>query len=597
MAGRIPQEFINDLVDRADIVEILSNRIQLKKAGREYKACCPFHNEKTPSFTVSPDKGFYHCFGCGAHGTVVGFLMEHDRLEFVEAIEELASFYGLEVPRENSRGSTAPVSPSAPLLELLSQAGELYREQLRETPAAIDYLKQRGLTGQTAADFGIGYAPPGWDFVLKKLGGTDDKRDDLLKAGLLTRNEDGRIYDRFRGRIMFPIRDSRGRVVGFGGRVTDDGEPKYLNSPETPVFHKGRELYGLYEARQIERNPERLLVVEGYMDVVALAEHGISNAVATLGTATTAEHLQRLFRVTREIVFCFDGDAAGRKAAWRALQISLPELRDGRQVKFLFLADGEDPDSVVRAGGAAEFQARLAASQPLSEYLIEHLKEATDLSSLDGQARLAELARPLISSIPEGVFRELLLDKLAGEVGLSAARLGALLTDSAGRATAPVRPAAPARPTQPTAAAATGRNPLIRRAICLVLQQPAAAKGLELKAGLRELPNPGIALLIDLLEAAQENPDIKPARLADEQAAHPDGGSHLTALLLQDLHLEPSSDWSAELAETLDAILQQELQKRFQRLARKAASGLTEAEKQEMRALQQEIATLHSNKS
>jgi len=587
MAGLIPQDFINDLVDRADIVEILSNRIQLKKAGREYKACCPFHGEKTPSFTVSPEKGFYHCFGCGAHGTVVGFLMEHDRLEFVEAIEELASFYGLEVPRETG-GKSAPASPAAPLLELLSKAGDLYRDQLRDTPKAIDYLKQRGLNGRVAADFGMGYAPPGWDFLLNKLGTSDDRRENLLKAGLLIRNEDKRVYDRFRDRIMFPIRDSRGRVVGFGGRVMDNTEPKYLNSPETPVFHKGRELYGLYEARQAVRNPERLLVVEGYMDVVALACHGIHNAVATLGTATTAEHLQRLFRVTREIVFCFDGDAAGRKAAWRALQLTLPELREGRQVRFLFLADGEDPDSVVRDGGAAEFESRLADSQPLSEYLIEHLKAETDLTSLDGQARLAELAKPLISAIPEGVFRDLLLDRLASEVGLSATRLGELLTGTAkpGRKPAPT--------SQHRVRAGDGRNTLIRRAVCLVLQQPSAAATVAIPDGLFDLPNPGIALLTDLLAAAQEKPNSKSARLAEEFASHPDGGSHLAALLVTELHLEPDSNWSAELQETLEAVLRQELEKRFADLTRKAATGLSDDEKQEMRGLQRRLAELHS---
>ncbi len=590
MAGRIPQDFINDLVDRADIVEILSNRIQLKKAGREYKACCPFHGEKTPSFTVSPEKGFYHCFGCGAHGTVVGFLMEHDRLEFVEAIEELASFYGLEVPRENA-GNAAPVSPSAPLLDLLAAAADLFRDQLRDTPAAVDYLKQRGLNGHVAAEFSMGYAPAGWDFLLRKLGTSDDRRENLLKAGLLIRNEDKRVYDRFRDRIMFPIRDSRGRVVGFGGRVMDNTEPKYLNSPETPVFHKGRELYGLYEARQAIRNPERLLVVEGYMDVVALACHGIHNAVATLGTATTTEHLQRLFRVTREIVFCFDGDTAGRKAAWRALQLTLPELREGRQVRFLFLADGEDPDSVVRDGGAAEFEARLAGSQPLSEYLIDNLKAETDLNSLDGQARLAELARPLISAIPEGVFRDLLLERLAGEVGLSAKRLGELLTGNA----QPTRKRMPAP--QQRVRTGEGRNSLIRRAVCLVLQQPSAAAAITVPDGLFDLPNPGIALLTDLLAAAQENPGSKSARLAEEFASHPDGGSHLASLLVTDLHLEPDSNWQAELQETLEAVLRQELEKRFADLTRKAAVGLSADEKQEMRGLQSRLAELHSRSS
>jgi DNA primase len=591
MAGRIPQDFINDLVDRADIVLVLSSRIPMKKAGREYKACCPFHNEKTPSFTVSPDKGFYHCFGCGAHGSALGFLMEHDRLEFVDAVEELASILGVDVPRETS-GSQENYTPGAPLLDLLSKADELYQEELRGAQTAIDYLKQRGLSGKVAAEFAIGYAPAGWDFLLRRLGTTDEQRDNLLKAGLVIRNEKNRTYDRFRDRIIFPIRDARGRVVGFGGRVMDHSEPKYLNAPETPVFHKGRELYGIYEARQVERNPRQLIVVEGYMDVVALACHGIHNSVATLGTATTPEHLQQLFRVSQEIVFCFDGDRAGREAAWRALQNTLPELRDGRQVKFLFLADGEDPDSVVRNGGKQAFDTQLADSQPLSEYLIEHLKAETDLSSLDGQARLAELARPLIGNIPQGVYRDLLVDRLAAEVGLSAERLGELLTGQTTERRPGRRPAAQEAQRLPTN---DGRNPLIRRAICLVLQQPAAAASLQVPDRIASLPKPGIALLTDLIETAKENTGIKPARLTEEFAEHPDGGAHLATLLMQELHLDPEADWGPELQETLGTIGRQELEKRINSLTRQAANGLSEDEKQEMRDLQQQLAALHRN--
>lgn len=582
MSGRIPQDFINDLVDRTDVVELISTRIQLKKAGREFKACCPFHGEKTPSFTVSPDKGFYHCFGCGAHGTALGFLMEHDRLEFVEAVEELADFHGVEVPRE---AGTARVAPVQPLFAPLSRAAQLYREQLKTTPAAIDYLKARGLDGATAARFMIGYAPDRWDFILRELGGSPAQDEGLLTAGLTLRNETGRVYDRFRGRVMFPIRDSRGRVVGFGGRVTDDGEPKYLNSPETPVFHKGRELYGLYEARQAERNPARLLVVEGYMDVVALACQGITNAVATLGTATTPDHLQRLFRVTPEIVFCFDGDRAGREAAWRALQVTLPELREGRQVRFLFLEEGEDPDSVVREHGADGFSTRLERSQPLSEYLIGQLKADTDANSLDGQARLAELARPLLKLLPEGVYRDLLLDRLAAEIGLSAERLGQLLATGSG--------AKPARGTpRPTTSgrAPAGRLSMVRKAVRLVLHRPAAARGIAVPANLHELDNPGVALLEDLLGAAQESPDIRSARLAEEFASHPDGGAHLRDLLTQEMPLDDDSDWSGELQQTLHAIVRQELERRFTVLTEKAATGLDDAEKREFRDLQAQLA-------
>jgi len=577
MAGRIPQDFINDLVDRSDIVEIVSSRIPLKKAGREYKACCPFHGEKTPSFTVSPEKGFYHCFGCGAHGTAIGFLMEHDQLEFVEAVEELASLNGVDVPREESAG---PVSPTAPLYDLLDKAARLFREQLRENPAAVEYLKKRGLDGETAARFLIGYAPSGWDFLLKRFGSDADGHDRLLKTGLVLRNEAGKVYDRFRERIMFPIRDSRGRMVGFGGRVLGQGEPKYLNSPETPVFHKGRELYGLYEARKASRKLDNLIVVEGYMDVVALACHGINNAVATLGTATTPEHLQRLFRTTNEIIFCFDGDLAGRDAAWRALQVTLPELREGRQVRFLFLAEGQDPDSVVRDQGAEVFRQQLDNSLPLSEYLIDHLKTDTDLSSMDGQARLAELARPLVNRIPEGIYRELLLDRLAQEVGLAPRRLGQLLEDPNTTEAAPL-----AAGNMPAHSGSRSRPGHIRQAIKLTLHKPAAATGIILPEGLANARKPGIELRMALLKTASEKPDIKAARLAEMLGEHPDGGQHLQTLLMQDIPLGDESDWTTQLQATLKAIMHEEREHRIIELTSKANAGLSSEEKRELQAL------------
>jgi DNA primase len=581
MAGRIPQDFINDLIDRSDIVDIISTRIPLKKAGREFKACCPFHGEKTPSFTVSPDKGFYHCFGCGSHGTAIGFLMEHDQLEFVEAVEELASLNGVDVPREETAG---PISPTAPLYGLLEEAAKLFGEQLRKYPAAIQYLKRRGLDGETAAHFLIGYAPEGWDFLLKRFGNNEDGRDRLLKTGLVLRNEDGRVYDRFRERVMFPIRDSRGRVVGFGGRVLDKGEPKYLNSPETPVFHKGRELYGLYEARRANRNLERLIVVEGYMDVVALACRGISNAVATLGTATTPDHLQRLFRATNEIVFCFDGDRAGREAAWRALQVTLPELREGRQVRFLFLDDGQDPDSVVSAQGAAAFTELLNDSMPLSEYLLENLKTGTDLSSMDGLARLAELARPLLNRIPEGIYRELLLDRLAAEVGLAPQRLANLLDDPQAEQQQAVElpPINVSRGNQRTTPHRPGH---VRQAVKLVLHRPSAAAKVVIPEQLAALNKPGIALLLELLNVASSKPDIKAARLAEDLTGHPDGGVHLQKLLTQDIPLDENSNWTAQLQDTLDAIIREERNLRLEMLSLKANSGLSDAEKQELQGL------------
>lgn len=413
MAGLIPQSFINDLLQRIDIVDLIDSRVKLTKAGKSYKACCPFHQEKTPSFTVNPERGGYKCFGCGAGGTAITFLMEHDRMEFVEAVEALAAIAHVEVPRE---GGARIERPDTGLYELLAEAAKHYRLALREHPEAINYLKERGLDGETARKFGIGYAPDAWDYLKTRL---DAGLDKMVAAGLVARNDAGRSYDRFRHRIMFPIRDSRGRVVAFGGRLMPDAGdgPKYLNSPETSVFHKARELYGLYEARHATRRGtglDRLIVVEGYMDVVALAQNGIPNAVATLGTAVGAEHFERLYRNTSEVVCCFDGDRAGRQAAWRALEASLPSLRDGRQCKFVFLPDGEDPDSLVRGEGGASLEERVASSRPAGEYLVETLSEGLDLDSMDARARLWELAKPHVSRMPRGVLRRLLVDRLAG---------------------------------------------------------------------------------------------------------------------------------------------------------------------------------------
>ncbi|MEO0949734.1 MAG: DNA primase, partial [Pseudomonadota bacterium] len=421
MAGRIPQGFIDDLVARADIVEVLGNRLELKKAGREYKALCPFHNETTPSFTVSPEKGFYHCFGCGAHGTALGFLMEHDHLSFPEAVEELAGMMGVEVPRE--AGNFQRDTRIDQLHTLMDAVAQAYADILRETPEAVEYLKQRGIDGQTAREFRIGWAPDAWDTVLKRFGGDHERVELLAAAGLVIPRDTGGHYDRFRGRVMFPIRDARGRTVGFGGRVIGDGEPKYLNSPETVLFHKGRELYGLYEARQKLRDIDRLVVVEGYMDVVGLARNGIRFSVATLGTATTGDHLDRLFRLTNEVVFSFDGDRAGRKAAWRALENALPKITDGRALRFAFMPDGQDPDSLVANEGSSAFERVLDAALPLSDFMIGELTAQVDAESAEGRAQLAELARPLVAKLPDGVYRELVIDALAEAVSLGPAKL------------------------------------------------------------------------------------------------------------------------------------------------------------------------------
>lgn len=442
MAGLIPQNFIDELLDRIDIVEVVDQRVKLKRTGKNYSACCPFHDEKTPSFTVSPDKQFYYCFGCGASGNSVGFLMDYERLSFPEAVEQLAHLAGLEIPRETqSSTERAQAQAKKTLYSLLEQTGDYFQEQLRISPArshAVEYLKRRGLDGRIAKEYGIGFAPPGWDNLLKALGQTPESQQRLIEGGLLIHHpEENKLYDRFRHRIMFPIRDSRGRIIGFGGRVLGDDKPKYLNSPETPVFHKGQELYGLYEARMAYRDLPRLLVVEGYMDVVSLAQFGIRYGVATLGTACGEEHLVRAFRHTREVVFCFDGDRAGRQAAQRALLNALPTMEDGRQIKFLFLPEGEDPDTLVRQVGAEKFTRMVDMAVPLEDYLFDAVSEDINLSSLEGRARLSKRAAPLIHKLPRGVFRELMFDNLAARTGLSRQMLQELVTE-------PVTLAAPA---------------------------------------------------------------------------------------------------------------------------------------------------------
>lgn len=425
MAGLIPQSFIDDLLNRTDIVDVVSSRVQMKKAGKNYTACCPFHKEKTPSFSVSPDKQFYYCFGCGAGGNALGFIMDHDNLDFPQAVEELAKAAGMEIPREESGRPHKPRQPTdSPLYPLLTAAAEFYRQALKSHPqrkAAVDYLKGRGLTGEIARDFGLGFAPPGWDNLYKHLSSDTLQQKAMIDAGLLVENaETGKRYDRFRDRVMFPIRDSRGRIIAFGGRVLGDDKPKYLNSPETPVFHKGQELYGLFEARKNNRNLDEIIVVEGYMDVIALAQQGLRNAVATLGTATSEEHMKRLFRVVPSVLFCFDGDQAGRNAAWRALEATLSSLQDGRRARFLFLPEGEDPDTLVRSEGTDAFRARIHQhAQPLADYFFQQLTEEADPRSLEGKAHMATLAAPLIDKVPGANLKTLMRQRLLEITGLS----------------------------------------------------------------------------------------------------------------------------------------------------------------------------------
>jgi DNA primase len=579
MAGLIPQDFIDDLVARADIVEVVGRRVQLKKAGREFKACCPFHDEKTPSFTVSPGKGFYHCFGCGAHGTAIGFLMEFDHMSFVEAVESLANSMGVEVPRN---ASDRPARRYDELFDLMSRVERFWQQGLREHPAAVDYLKQRGIDGSTAKRFGIGYAPDAWSKVLDKFGTSQEAIDRLLAAGLVIRKDNGSHYDRFRDRIMFPIRDVRGRCIGFGGRGMGDGEPKYLNSPETVLFHKGRELYGLYEARQALRQIDRFVVVEGYMDVVALARHGIDFSVATLGTATTEEHLNRLFRLTENIDFCFDGDRAGQQAAWRALETALPHIREGRQVRFVFLPEGHDPDSYVNEHGSDAFIEALDNGVALSDYLITELARQVDLETVDGRARLAELARPLIARIPRGVYRELLIDSLARSVGLTPGKLERVL----GRPQAADPNQAGRRRAQRNRAGTTaaGRPSVVRRAITLLLNHPQSAADLDVEQ-LAGVNRPGIDLLRDLIETAQQEPNISTAGLL-ERWRHHEQGRHLGRLAAIEVPGDEDFDPAAELTDCLSRLALAGRRERIDFLIEKQrVKPLDEAEIAELRQL------------
>lgn len=430
MAGRIPQAFIDDLLARINVLDIVEARVKLKRTGKNYSGLCPFHKEKSPSFTVNTDKQFYYCFGCGAGGNSLGFLMEHDRLSFPEAIEELAKLAGVEMPKQQGPVDHQREQRLKDIFALLEEASEYYQQQLREhhqKESAVTYLKDRGLTGQIAAQFGIGYAPPGWDNLLNKLAKDGDSKKRLEQAGMLIHKEDTeRYYDRFRDRIMFPIRDMRGRVIAFGGRVLGDEKPKYLNSPETDTFHKSRELYGLYEARKFNQSLTRLIIVEGYMDVVGLAQFGISYAVATLGTATTAQHLERLLKMVPEVIFCFDGDEAGRKAAKRALETTLPVITDGKEARFLFLPEGEDPDSLVRQEGTDAFEHRLNEALPLSEFFFRSVSENSDLTSLDGRARFSNLALPMIEQMQPGILKQMMQEKISELTGLSLDQLNSV---------------------------------------------------------------------------------------------------------------------------------------------------------------------------
>ena len=606
MAGLIPQSFIDDLLNRTDIVEVVGSRVQLKKTGKNYSACCPFHKEKTPSFTVSPDKQFYYCFGCGAGGNALGFVMDHDHLDFPQAVEDLAKRIGMDVPREErGPGSRSRQPVDSPLYPLLAAASDYYRQALKSHPArkaAVDYLKGRGVSGLIARDFALGFAPPGWDGLLKHLGEDPLQQKAMIDAGLLIENTDtGRRYDRFRDRIMFPIRDSRGRVIAFGGRVLGDDKPKYLNSPETPVFHKGQELYGLFEARQSNRNLDEIMVVEGYMDVIALAQLGLRNAVATLGTATSEEHLKRLFRLVPSVLFCFDGDSAGRKAAWRALEATLPNLQDGRRARFLFLPEGEDPDSLVRREGTEAFQARIhQQARSLADYFFEQLSEEADPRSLEGKAHLATLAAPLIEKIPGANLRTLMRQRLSDLTGLGGEALQQLqaaapppvATPASYQDTPPPygqprseRPSTGQRRTAPRASrAASGVEPPNLSALRTLLHHPELAQKVENAGSFAAEDDTYAQLLVALLEALQKNPRLRALQLIARWHGT-EQGRLLRALAEKEWLIAPDN-LEQQFFDTITRLVTRQRERRLEHLLQKARlTDLSADEKDQLRRL------------
>jgi DNA primase len=561
MSGLIPQRFIDDLLSRVDIVDVVDARVKLRKTGKNYSGLCPFHQEKSPSFTVQPEKQFYYCFGCGAGGNAIGFVMNYENIDYPEAIELLAKDLGLEVPREQSSPQARKEkSRHEALLELLDNINKWYQLQLRRHPArqaAVDYLKSRGLSGEIARDFGLGFAPPGWHNLLEAFGTSDADKRNLLDVGMLIENPDNKrnpLYDRFRERIMYPIRDQRGRVIGFGGRVLGNDKPKYLNSPETLVFRKGEELYGLYEAKKKLRNIERFLIVEGYMDVIALTQSGIHYSVATLGTATSASHLRVLFKLAPEVVFCFDGDNAGREAAWRALQQCLPLLEDGRSARFLFLPEGQDPDTQVRTIGAKAFEASLEAATRLPDFFFATLTARLDMNSMEGKARLGKTALPFLDKLPGGIFRQLMLDELARRTGLdnNALKIPAQ-SDPPDLPPAPPDNFASARQNRPVKQPIRSEWTPCMKAVNLLIRKPSLIKQVTIDDTLGEIRTPDMDLLLNVIELALAWPDSSTTDFMGRIYATA-YGNQLTQLLSRE-QITPEEGIEREFQDILDKLL------------------------------------------
>ena len=562
MSTRIPQAFIDELISRTDIVELINAHVPLKKKGKEYAACCPFHNEKTASFTVSPEKQFYHCFGCGAHGTALGFLMEYERLDFIEAVQVLAQQNGLEIPQENA---VYIKNDHQNLYDLLQRANIYFQQNLRQQQSAISYLKNRGVSGDIAAKYDLGYALDSFDDLLNEVRdvATDQQ---LVDVGLIKKSDKSSgHYDRFRNRIIFPIKDRRGRVIGFGGRVLDDAIPKYLNSPETPVFHKSDALYGLYEARKSKHASKSLIVVEGYMDVIALAQHGINNVVATLGTATTGQHIQQLYRCTQEIVFCFDGDRAGKEAAWRAAQQTIPLFSDGLEARFLFLPQGEDPDSLIRTRGKEIFLEYISDGESLSSFIFAKLSEDINVHSPSGKARLANMAKPLLEKLPNGVFKKLVFKELEQKIGTTIQYAVSNNNQDLSK--------------HPSINKATP----VRLAIAALLHHPALALEVEISEQLNICTLSGVPLLLNLIGIWKKQPELSPAVLLERFRGQKEEQQIEKLLTWNPPELDEPKK---ALFDALSWIERKAQDMRVQELIEKESnSGLSEQERQEIKNL------------
>lgn len=632
----IPQHFIDDLLARVNIVDVVDARVKLKRTGKNYSALCPFHKEKSPSFSVNPDKQFYYCFGCGAGGNALGFIMDFEHASFPEAVEELAKTLGLEVPREHDRARDVEREKRVKQqYDVLEQASEFYQQQLRSHPEkqkAVDYLKGRGLSGQIAKRFGIGFAPPGWDNLIAEVSKQrQDAESLLIKSGLLIENEErGRKYDRFRDRIMFPIRDVRGRVIAFGGRVLTDEKPKYLNSPETDTFHKGRELYGLFEARQSKGSLTRLMVVEGYMDVVSLAQHGLDWSVATLGTACTEQHLERIFKIVPEVVFCFDGDSAGRKAAKRALDNAMPVMRDGLMARYLFLPEGEDPDTLIRKEGLEAFTSRVSEALPFSEFFFKALSEDLDLSSMDGKAQFSTQALPLLQSMQPSVLQQMMLDRICDLTGLSMDQINSVVALQSKVAAqvpakaaaspeyseheppadygyesvsfaepvyfddAPVSSAGRSAPVRRNAQSQGARIDLISSAISIVLHRPELSRQCARAQEFDGIKGQNIELLRDLLDYFQQSEERSFGTLMFDWEQDSTKTPYL--LVLNEIsHVDPlleSVDAERLLQDALGRILARKYKTELEQLTRTARERpLSDEEKKRLQALLTKAAT------